>query len=192
VCGLHALYSRIEHASTAGRNVAKTSRRSLGQPSAFAIIDRKSRFATCYKYEALPLPKTVAARNRREFLRQLDTDGLTQVLKFDVRWGGGCVRIAAKAIAAFDELAAIRGWLWVLCRGPLSGATYCAVPRTASPSVRIIALHPGVFWRDQSSKYLGAPYHDIPFAGTAIHRGVCPPHKSLCSISRSVARPLLS
>src|SRR5215469_12943539 len=106
VRGLHALHDRTEHGSIAGRNIAETIRRSLGEPSSFAIVDRKSRFATFCKHEGLLLPKTVAVRNRHEFLQQLHADGLPQVLKFDVGYGGNFVRIvrtAGEATAAFDE-----------------------------------------------------------------------------------------
>ena len=36
------------------------------------------------------------------------------------------------------------------------------MPRAADPCGRIIALYPGELWRDPSSEYLQAPYHDLP------------------------------
>jgi glutathione synthase/RimK-type ligase-like ATP-grasp enzyme len=295
VRGLHALHDRIERGSTARRNVAEAIRRSLGEPSSFAIVDLKSRFATFCQHEGLPLPRTVVVRNRREFLQCLHAEGLPQVLKLDIGSGGRCVRIvrtAGEASAAFDELAQMRGWCSVLRRGleelsttpvvdkvrgrapaissqcyvvgrlanramycrdgkvlagitvvtmhvleetgpttvarvldhpevedlaarivrrlklsgfigidvvleegtgrpwllelnprptqtshlalshdldmvgalatELRGATRRAVPRTANPYGRIIALYPGELWRSPSSDYLRAPYHDIP------------------------------
>ena len=295
VRGLHALHNRSKHGSTAERNVAKTIRRSLGDPSSFAVVDRKSRFVTFCKHEGLPHPKTITVRNRREFLQQLHADGLPQVLKLDVGSGGDCVHIVrttCEATAAFDELAAMQGWGCVLRRGletlsaaplvdklhgrgpailsqnyvagrlanramycrdgkvlagitvatmhvreeigpttvarvldhpevenlaarivrrlklsgfigidvvleegterpwllelnprptqtchlalsddtdlvgalamELTGTTRRAVPHTANPYDRIIALYPGELWRDPSSEYLCAPYHDIP------------------------------
>jgi glutathione synthase/RimK-type ligase-like ATP-grasp enzyme len=295
VRGLHALYERVERGGTAGRNVAETIRRSLGEPSSFAIVDLKSRFATFCKREGFPLPETVAVRNRSEFLQQLDADGLPQVLKLDIGSGGRCVRIvrsASEASAAYDELAAMQGWCsairrsleelstaplvdklrgraptissqryiagwlanramycrngrvlagitvvtmqvlketgpttvarvldhpevedlaarivrklklsgfigidvvleevtsrpWLLELNPrptqtchlalgddldmvgaiareLRGATRRAVPRAANPYGRIIAFYPGELWRDPSSEYLRAPYHDVP------------------------------
>jgi glutathione synthase/RimK-type ligase-like ATP-grasp enzyme len=295
VRGLHALYDRVKRAGTARRNVAEAIRRSLGEPSSFAIVDMKSRFAAFCKHEGFPLPRTVSVRNRREFLQQLQAGGLPQVLKLDVGSGGRYVRIvrtASEAPAAFDELAAMQGWCsavrrgleelsaaplvdklggrapaissqrfvagrlanramycrdgevlagitvvtmhvleetgpttvarvldhpevddlaarivrklklsgfigidvvleeetghpWLLELNPrptqtchlalsedldmvgalaaeLRGATRRAVPHTANPYGRIIAFYPGELWRNPSSEYLHAPYHDIP------------------------------
>ncbi|MCL2430687.1 MAG: ATP-grasp domain-containing protein, partial [Alphaproteobacteria bacterium] len=75
---------------------------------------------TFCKDEGLPFPETVTVRNRGEFLRRLQAEGLPQVLKFDVGSGGHWVRIvrtAGEASAAFDELAAMRGWFSVVRRG---------------------------------------------------------------------------
>ena len=120
VRGLHALHDRLERVGAGGRSVAATIRRSLGAPSSFAIVDRKSRFAAFCRQEGLPVPRTLAVGSRRAFLRRLPADGLPQVLKLDVGSGGHCVRIArsaAEAVRAFDELAALRGWPSALRRG---------------------------------------------------------------------------
>lgn len=142
VRGLHALHDRIERGRTAGRDVAAAIRRSLGAPSSFAIVDLKSRFAAFCKDEGLPLPKTVVVRNRRELLQQLSAEGLPQVLKLDVGSGGRCVRIvraAGEALAAFDELAAMRGWCSALRRGleELSAAPLVDKVRGRAPAISL-------------------------------------------------------
>lgn len=115
VRGLHALYNRSKQV-----RIVETIRRSLGEPSSFAVVDRKSRFATFCAYELLPYPKTVVVRSRSEFLQQLKAGGQPQVLKFDVGSSGDAVRIVrspAEADAAFDELSAMRGWRGTFRRG---------------------------------------------------------------------------
>ena len=45
----------------------------------------------------------------------------------------------------------------------LRGRTLRPVPREGAPDGRIVALYPGEMWRDPSSEYLRAAYHDIPW-----------------------------
>jgi len=140
VRGLHALHGRAGKGGAAGRGIAETIRRSLGEPSSFAIVDRKSRFAAFCKAEGLPLPRTQAVRSREAFLRQLEAAGLPQVLKLDIGSGGHSVRIvrsAGEASAGFAELAAMRGWRSVLRRGleELSGAPLVDKLRGRAPAI---------------------------------------------------------
>jgi len=88
VRGLHALHDRVERGGAAQQGIAETIRRSLGDPSSFAIVDRKSLFAALCRDEGLPLPKTVTVQNRSDFLDRLSQEGLPQVLKLDGKWSG--------------------------------------------------------------------------------------------------------
>ncbi len=114
VRGLHALYTHtLRLGGTDRRLIAKTIRRSLGNPSSFPVVALKSRFAAFCIEEGLPDPETVVVQSRSQFHALLEMRGLPQVLKLDGLWGGQGVRIIrsqAEGARAFADLSAWRKW----------------------------------------------------------------------------------
>ena len=111
--GLYALHDRMAGRGGRGLAIARVIRRSLGDPSSFPILARKSRFADFCAAEGLPMPETVVVHGRRQFQALLACASLPQVLKLDGRWGGRgvhVIRTIAEANDAFDHLMAWRGW----------------------------------------------------------------------------------
>ena len=95
------------HSTTQDENLRRVIERSLGAPSAYAVLDDRAALAAQARDLGIDAPETLPVTDMTTLDSALDHLGLPAVLKVDGTWGGfgvAIVRTRAQALAHFHRL----------------------------------------------------------------------------------------